>query len=347
MKKEMKKETVISVARFLEIALFLLAMIAFLAWINNIVIAMQWDPSKIKPIEAKVMEGGTKEAKPADAKAKVENANSPRGFIHPLDRFAVDYSTVSTFIVFFGFLLLSFRFYQIAHAKNGTDVPDNFPSFKHYNTITVTLGLIGTIWGLIMVGNYDLETLTNPDLMMPELMKCMKTALYSTLVALFWIFVVIYPASWIMPAAYRRVSGYKSSGDANIISILGELGSATKETIIVLKEMPKELERIKKDFTLVSDLLVKTDKNGKQEGILPDLKTVIVNLNDATIKQKETTQNLQTLLGSFSAQLENADQRAEKAEKKMNQSNQVSQSMQDVANSIQKLLGKMDEWKKG
>jgi hypothetical protein len=345
MKLTMKKEKVISVARFLEIAFFLLAMIAFLAWINNIVIALQWDPSKIKPVDANTSEGKVEKANPSNIKAEEMNTNRPKGFISSLDRFAVDYSTVSTFIIFFGFALLSFRFYEIAHAKKETNVSENFPSFKHYTTITVTLGLIGTIWGLIMVGNYDIKTLTNPDLMMPELMKCMKTALYSTLVALFWIFIVIYPLSWVMPATYRRVSGYTGMGNGNIISIIAGLGSAASNATAKIKEMLKSMDTTVNSFAAVLELLIK-NKEGKQEGILPELKTSISDLNQVGSQQQKTMQDLQTLLGSFSSELNGARERREKAERKANESEQLNQGLHDAAVSLQRLLGKIDEWKK-
>jgi chromosome segregation ATPase len=49
----------------------------------------------------------------------------------------------------------------------------------------VSLGLIGTLWGIIMIGYYPQK-----DIQMSTLMICLHTALFSTLVAVVWVFIV-------------------------------------------------------------------------------------------------------------------------------------------------------------
>lgn len=150
--------------------LFSLAMtvIAGLAWFNNICIVRLWYLDLTSPAWSLTATAG-------------KNYNGP---IPALDWSAVDLSTVSTFIPFFGFLLITLGFWRII--RGAKEVSEDFPFFRSYDRISVSLGLIGTLWGIILIGYYPIESIK-----MSVLMMCLHTALFSTLIAVAWVFVVV------------------------------------------------------------------------------------------------------------------------------------------------------------
>lgn len=115
-------------------------------------------------------------------------ATSFSGIIPWLDWSAVDYSCVSTFIPFFGFLLILRGLCAIRRKDGQKPDPEFFPFFPSFDRLNITLGLVGTLWGIILIGYYDMDTVTMSDLMM-----CIHTALFSTLVAVVWVFIIDHP----------------------------------------------------------------------------------------------------------------------------------------------------------
>lgn len=109
-----------------------------------------------------------------------------KGFLPCFDWAAVDYSCASTFIPFLGFLLFAVAMLDVLRGKPRR--AESFPFFRSYDRVNVSLGLIGTLWGIIMIGYYDMETVT-----MASLMLCLHTALFSTLVAVVWVFLFVHP----------------------------------------------------------------------------------------------------------------------------------------------------------
>jgi len=146
----------------------LAAFICFLAWVNNLVVLWRWTVNFITLTESKTS----------------ESTRIAGGCFKWLDWSAVDQSTVSTFIPFFGFAFITLGFWRIY--RKTAQMDDDFPFFRAYDRINVSLGLIGTLIGIIIIGFYDLDKVTMGDLMM-----CLHTALFSTLIAVAWIFVVV------------------------------------------------------------------------------------------------------------------------------------------------------------
>lgn len=142
--------------------------ICFLAWVNNLVVLWRWTVNFITLTESKTS----------------ESTRITSGWFKWLDWTAVDQSTVTTFIPFFGFAFITLGFWRIY--KKTAQMDDDFPFFRAYDRINVSLGLIGTLIGIIIIGFYDLDKVTMGDLMM-----CLHTALFSTLIAVAWIFVVV------------------------------------------------------------------------------------------------------------------------------------------------------------
>lgn len=78
---------------------------------------------------------------------------------------------MTTFIPFFGFVLILYRIFRPAETRGVRSSPDT-------TRFNLALGLLGTIWGIILVGYYPAEQIT-----IAALMRCLHTAMFSTLVA--------------------------------------------------------------------------------------------------------------------------------------------------------------------
>lgn len=128
------------------------------------------------------------------------------GFIPALDWATLDVSTISTFIPFLGFLCIAIGLNRLL-LRGKVAFGESFPFFASYDRINVSLGLIGTVWGIILIGFYQADEITVATLMM-----CLHTALFSTLVAVVWVSIII-PA-FLNPWC-RYIAGVKSEFSSN------------------------------------------------------------------------------------------------------------------------------------
>lgn len=135
-----------------------------------------------------------------------------------LDWTAVDYSCVTTFIPFLGFLLIA-RGLERALSGKYQD-PESFPFFKAYDQLNISLGLIGTLWGIIIIGYFKMDTVSMGDLMM-----CLHTALFSTLMAVVWVFIVDH--SVLRPMVLRVLRELQGSEheEEELIDLIDKLSS--------------------------------------------------------------------------------------------------------------------------
>jgi biopolymer transport protein ExbB/TolQ len=145
------------------------ALFATLAFINNIFAVANW-------WRAFLASGGNGEA--VSAKAS--------GYFAFLDWSVVDYSAVTTLIPTIGLWFMTFGAWRILRKRHIS--PGNFPFFKGSDQLHIALGLFGTLWGIIVIGFYNLDTVG-----MPDLMQCLHTALFSTLMAVVWVFMIDRP----------------------------------------------------------------------------------------------------------------------------------------------------------
>ena len=99
---------------------------------------------------------------------------------------AVDYSAVTTFIPTLGFLCMTVSLLRMLAGRRAR--AGDFPFFRGSDQLNVALGLFGTLWGIIVIGYFRLDTVT-----MADLMQCLHTALFSTLMAVVWVFLVDRP----------------------------------------------------------------------------------------------------------------------------------------------------------
>lgn len=145
-----------------------LSVFATMAFINNIAVLVRWWRSFL--------------AANGDSTAM----ESVSGVFPFLDWSAVDHSAVTTFIPMLGLWCMTIALLKLIRRVNVRT--ENFPFFKGSDQLNVALGLFGTLWGIIVIGYFDLATVT-----MGDLMQCLHTALFSTLMAVVWVFMIDHP----------------------------------------------------------------------------------------------------------------------------------------------------------
>lgn len=180
-----------------------LAVLSALAFVNNVSVVAAWRRAFTECN--------------GDASAMPE---SFCGIMPALDWTAVDYSCVSTFIPFLGFAFLAISLLRSMRGAKAD--PATFPFFASYDRLNVALGLVGTLWGIIMIGYYDMETVT-----MSSLMSCLHTALFSTLVAVVWVYVVVHPVLVPLARSALAADDFVADGDDRALAeILDDLRAA-------------------------------------------------------------------------------------------------------------------------
>lgn len=190
-----------------------LAAAAGLAFVNNVSVVARWGRA--------FREAG------GDAAQMPERIS---GVMPAFDWAAVDYSCVSTFIPFFGFLLVAVGYLRIMLGRRCD--AERFPFFRSYDQLNVALGLVGTLWGIIMIGYYDMETVT-----MANLMTCLHTALFSTLVAVVWVFLVEHPVILPLARGVLAQAGLVNDDDDKALdAVLDDLRAAAAGVGSVLQD---------------------------------------------------------------------------------------------------------------
>lgn len=189
-------------------ALFAASVAATLAFVNNIFVIVSWWRSFIAA-------GGNSAAMAPH-----------RGCMPFLDRLAVDYSAVTTFIPMLGFWCMTAGLARIVRRRR-VKVED-FPFFRGSDQLNVALGLFGTLWGIIVIGYFDLATVS-----MADLMQCLHTALFSTLTAVVWVFMIDRPIVRPLFARMLSRSGLAETGDDDLAAaverLVARLGAASDE----------------------------------------------------------------------------------------------------------------------
>lgn len=138
------------------------------------------------------------------------------GFIPWLDWAAVDHSAVTTFIPALGFLCMSISSLKLLRGKRLRI--DEFPFFHGCEQLNVALGLFGTLWGIIVIGYFKLDTVQ-----MADLMQCLHTALFSTLMAVVWVFMVDRPLIRPFFAGLLERSGLAETDDGDLAAAVDRL----------------------------------------------------------------------------------------------------------------------------
>ena len=194
-----------------------LMVLAGLAFANNVVALVRW-------WQAFLAAGGDTAGVPAHVP----------GCFTWLDWSAVDYSAVTTFIPFLGFLCMTVAAGRMLCGKRMR--VGEFPFFRGSDQLNVALGLFGTLWGIIVIGYFKLDTVT-----MADLMQCLHTALFSTLMAVVWVFMVDRPL--VRPFFTRLL---ESSGLAETDD--GDLAAAVDRLVVRLGAASDAFDRRQKEY---------------------------------------------------------------------------------------------------
>ena len=191
--------------------------VAALAFLNNVAAVVHW-------WSAFLAAGGDS----ASVAAKMP------GFIPWLDWTAVDYSAVTTFIPMLGLFCMTRGLARLAAGRRMRS--GDFPFFRGSDQLNVALGLFGTLWGIIVIGYFKLDTVT-----MADLMQCLHTALFSTLTAVVWVFLIDRPLvrPWFTRLLER--SGLAETDD-------GDLAAAVDRLVVRLGMASDAFEKRQKEF---------------------------------------------------------------------------------------------------
>ena len=194
-----------------------LTVLAGLAFVNNVVALVRW-------WKAFLAAGGDTTGVPAHAP----------GCFAWLDWTAVDYSAVTTFIPMLGFFCMARAAWGILRGRRAA--AGDFPFFRGSDQLNVALGLFGTLWGIIVIGYFKLDTVT-----MADLMQCLHTALFSTLMAVVWVFLVDRPL--VRPFFTRLLaqSGLEETDD-------GDLAAAVDRLVVRLGAASDAFDRRQREY---------------------------------------------------------------------------------------------------
>ena len=165
------------------------------------------------------------------------------GIIKWLNWSAVDYSAVTTFIPALGFCCTSLALMKLIAKKRVS--AENFPFFKGSDQLNVALGLFGTLWGIIVIGYFDLKTVSMGDLMM-----CLHTALFSTLMAVVWVFMIDRPL--IRPYFVKLLEECELADSSD-----GDLAGVVDRFILRLSAASDEFSRRQKEYEEASTRRIK------------------------------------------------------------------------------------------
>lgn len=295
-----------SVTILLLVVCTVISIVSFMAWVDNISITCQWYSS----IGLEYKHTGTvtdEDIKNAEDEIRGVKYSGP---FPSLDFLSVDLSTVSTFIPFFGFLLMAVGFLRILRKK---DVSENFPFFRSYDRIMVSLGLIGTLWGIIMIGYYPQKYIQ-----MSTLMICLHTALYSTLVAVVWVFIVAMAVRPSMQWWNRVVHGHiLPQMEEDLLQVLDRLsisaanaGAGFDSANSQVTELTKSVSETKSEFREVLGTLKEfRERTGVDifqavENSCSEISTAIKGMNVESGRLKETMASVQETVVEMSKVIE-------------------------------------------
>jgi len=244
-------------------AFFVAFAILFVAWINNIWISLQWH----------------------------QNASASynfKGFIGIFDKLSVDMSTISIFIPMLGMWLVARGWRKIADNERSS-LNDFSPFYYGYGSKTVALGLISTVWGLIMIGFYK----DTASLKINDLFACLHTALFSTLMALIWVYIFV-----------PKIKNWMKKSDIalnnpliEVDSVMGQislLGIACRETSTIINDSMTNFSTLSIEIGKISVALADALSNLRdfKEKIGIDVFQVIKNLTEQNGKAVTSIQEI-------------------------------------------------------
>lgn len=243
-----------------------------------------------------------------------------------LDWAAVDYSCATTFIPFLGFLLASRALGRAASAAPAG--LEFFPYFRAYDSFNVALGLIGTLWGIILIGFFKMDTVG-----MGDLMTCLHTALFSTLMAVVWVYLIDHPLlrPWLRGAVMRAYGEAVKDEDAEADEILARLNESARGLNATWRDSASSLETLR---AAIEKARAETENFADAERSFSvraeKLDAAYARLAELTARIAESAERAQTLQNSFAAA----------AEKLRGERDSLSAELTDVRKASAEEIGK-------
>lgn len=239
------------------------------------------------------------------------------GFIEWLDWSVVDYSAVTTLIPTIGFLCMTIGAWRLLRRRRVAAA--DFPFFKGSDQLHIALGLFGTLWGIIVIGYYNLETVS-----MPDLMQCLHTALFSTLTAVVWVFMIDRP---VIRPIFARLLNSLDCAEAED----GDLAAAVDRLIVRLGKASDEFDARQKAYEEAFDARQKkyeetfASRHETYEKIFESrLKDYE---NEFNARQKEYTEFFMRRIDELERRAASSEKKAEDADRRLKA---VSQAVTDA-----------------
>lgn len=230
---------------------WLMAIVFGVLWVNNLVSAYHF--------HAAIVDGSLNAAKVFP------------GIWTRLNWTTVDVSTITTFIPFFGFLLLAVNLPRRNHHED-------WPFFHNYERMNIALGLLGTIWGIILVGYYP-----EGEISVKSLMICLHTAMFSTLMAVAW--VMVFEPLCVAPVV--RLYKDPSQEIDSLSEFVDEFSTALQSSSVNVNGFNQALENLSPELTHWKETLE------LQRIQQLEAKNILVQLTDCSINLAAIVQAMQ------------------------------------------------------
>ncbi len=230
---------------------WLMAIVFGVLWVNNAISAYRF--------HAAIVDGSLNVAKAFP------------GIWPRLNWTTVDVSTITTFIPFFGFLLLSVNLPRRNHGED-------WPFFHNYERMNIALGLLGTIWGIILVGYYP-----EGEISVKSLMICLHTAMFSTLMAVAW--VMVFEPLCVAPVV--RLYRDPSQEIDSLAEFVDEFSTALQSSSVNVNGFNQALEKLSPELSHWKDTL---ELQRVQQA---ETKNILVQLTDCSINLAAIVQAMQ------------------------------------------------------
>ncbi len=273
---------------FLAVASLGATLLGALAWFNNICVTRLWYRDLIA----------------ADWNKTTTVGQVYQGPINWLNWSAVDLSTVTTFIPFFGSLLIFLGFIAILRGKEITNA--DFPFFRAYDRVTVSLGLIGTLWGIIVIGYYPIKSIK-----MSILMLSLHTALFSTLMAVAWVFIVVllivkpFMQWW---ARYLRGEHPDDTGE-DLITVFEKLRLAAGDSGRALSDNSHTVEKFSQALNSTQEIVMQFGAELKQHSsTIVSAEETILKLLSESRQERDAQLTLLKQLAGIVERVDNSQQ---------------------------------------
>lgn len=240
------------------------------------------------------------------------------GIIPALDWMAVDYSAVSTFIPFFGFLFAAIGCFRILFTKK---IRQNecFPFFPYSDLLNISLGLIGTLWGIIVIGYYDMSTIE-----IDILIECLHTALFSTLIAVVWVYLIDHPIIRpLMRSCIKTAQLETDDDEQDVLEIIESLRRGAAGIRKAWEEERSNLSALVDRMKSAKETLGDFDRAAQRAGVAID-KTLATSVQSVTSRLSDIAEQLDATRRSAEEQAAARNEKLNKAyEKHLGQLNEA------------------------